>query len=115
MCQTSNLVYYFETPVCRLHQMHVEGHQLHFGFGRTFGLVMACGLLNILVGAVVFLLKWMQHFETISTFFELDYSTAWDNKAIDGTAKLPVGFCLVTAIMYFRKLNRIPRREGGRV
>ena len=64
------------------HKIYVDGIELTFGFGRTFYVVLAGGIVNLIVGLCVSLLLKCAFVGKISTCFELDYDTAWSAQNI---------------------------------
>ena len=50
-------------------------------------MVLICGFANISTGIAVLLINAMRDVKAVSTFFELDFDTPWDNKVLQEDSK----------------------------
>ena len=79
-------IFYFFIPNDDI-GMFVEGIRVEFRFGVCFYVTLIAGSLNLVSGSVMWLLLRLECFKTISTFFELDYDTPWNDKRIREDSK----------------------------
>ena len=79
-------IYWFNVPSKTI-SIVVESNKLELNFGLAFYIILVVGVLDILFSIVIFMLKKCRCMRTISTFFELDYDTPWDNKTIKEDSK----------------------------
>ena len=79
---SSCLVYYLSFPGSGLSTIVVEGNPLRFEFGVAFVLVLTSGVANIFAAATVLIISALRNVKSVSTFFELDFDTPFDNKVL---------------------------------